>query len=255
MTTAERVLAYAVMALAVTLGAGSLALFVMGAGGWVQMGWPLAGALAWDAGLSLVFFVQHSGMVRQGFRERTEWLIPQRYQQAVYAIASGVALAMVALLWQPAEVRLFTFEGAWRWAPRLGVIAAAGLFFWSAVALKSFDGFGLEPILARLRGVEPPRPVFVVRGPYRWVRHPWYLCALLLIWSVAEMTAGRLLFAVLWSAWIWIGARLEERDLVREFGEPYAEYRRRVPMLIPWRFGAASFAGAGVRAAGSATAH
>ena len=33
----------------------------------------------------------------------------------------------------------------------------------------------------------------VVRGPYRWVRHPLYLTTLLMIWSYPDLTADRLL--------------------------------------------------------------
>jgi protein-S-isoprenylcysteine O-methyltransferase Ste14 len=36
------------------------------------------------------------------------------------------------------------------------------------------------------------------------------------------------------TVYILIGALFEERKLLREFGEAYAEYRRRTPMLIPW---------------------
>jgi hypothetical protein len=40
---------------------------------------------------------------------------------------------------------------------------------------------------------------------------------------------------VLWTAWICVGAVLEEADLLADFGDAYRDYRRKVPMLIPWR--------------------
>jgi protein-S-isoprenylcysteine O-methyltransferase Ste14 len=52
------------------------------------------------------------------------------------------------------------------------------------------------------------------------------------------MTATHLLFAVMTTAYILIAIRLEEHDLVNALPE-YAEYRRRVPMLIPGTGGAA----------------
>jgi hypothetical protein len=67
------------------------------------------------------------------------------------------------------------------------------------------------------------------------VRHPLYSCILVLFWTNPAMTADQLLLSVMWTAWIWVGAMLEERDLLAEFGESYGAYRRQVPMLIPWR--------------------
>jgi protein-S-isoprenylcysteine O-methyltransferase Ste14 len=109
------------------------------------------------------------------------------------------------------------------------------LFGWGVVALRSFDILGIGPIRARLRGTPHQPGPFVVRGPYRWVRHPLYSAILILFWTNPLMTSDRLLFNVLWTAWMIMGTVLEERDLVREFGEVYTEYKRKVPMLIPWR--------------------
>jgi protein-S-isoprenylcysteine O-methyltransferase Ste14 len=52
-------------------------------------------------------------------------------------------------------------------------------------------------------------------------------------WAAPTMTQGRLLFAALTTSYILLALRLEERDLLRDLGDDYAAYRRRVPMLIP----------------------
>jgi hypothetical protein len=75
-------------------------------------------------------------------------------------------------------------------------------------------------------------------GPYRWVRHPFYLGNLLL-------EIGLLLFA---GAWIALPAYLlvalfayratireEEEDLAALHGDAWREYAGRVPALLPWR--------------------
>ena len=69
--------------------------------------------------------------------------------------------------------------------------------------------------------------------PYRIVRHPLQLGILLAVFAVPVMTGDGLIFAGTMLAYILIGLRFEERALLREFGDNYAAYRRRVPMLVP----------------------
>lgn len=52
-------------------------------------------------------------------------------------------------------------------------------------------------------------------------------------WATPSMTIGHLLFASATTAYILIAIQLEERDLMRDFGDQYREYRNKTPMLIP----------------------
>ena len=98
--------------------------------------------------------------------------------------------------------------------------------------INHFDLFGLRQVWFHLRG-EPYRPlVFKTPGPYRLVRHPLYVGWFLAFWATPVMTAAHLLFALMTAAYILIAIQLEERDLMRVHPE-YAEYRRRVPMVVP----------------------
>jgi protein-S-isoprenylcysteine O-methyltransferase Ste14 len=54
-----------------------------------------------------------------------------------------------------------------------------------------------------------------------------------MIWSAPDLTSDRLLFNVIWSAYVLAGLRLEERDLIALHGQAYRDYRARVPMLLP----------------------
>jgi protein-S-isoprenylcysteine O-methyltransferase Ste14 len=200
----------------------------------VPLGLEEPAALAWDAGLCLVFFVQHSGMLRRPYRERAGRVLPVRYHPAVFSIASGVTLLLLIGLWQRTPV-LLALEGAPRWALR-GAFVLAGLgFLWAVRSLGSFDTFGLEPLRAHIAGTEPRALPLAIRGPYRWVRHPLYSLFLVLLWACPDVTADRLLFNSLFTVWIVLGTLLEERDLVRELGDSYRAYQSQVPMLVPWR--------------------
>ena len=235
----NRAAATALMIAAAVIGGGSLLAF----GAFLAFG-PFAGnrftgsdaaALGVDAALSLAFFGQHSGMVRAGFKARLARVISAPCVGAVYSVASGVALLAVVLLWQRTSAELWAWHGPAALAARIFALAAVAGFVWGVRSLRFFDPFGRLAIQAVLRGRPPPRFPFAVRGAYRWVRHPLYLCMLVLLWAVPWATADRLLFNVLWTVWTVVATRWEEKDLVAEFGDAYRRYQRAVPMLIPRR--------------------
>jgi len=197
--------------------------------------------LGLDASLSLAFFIQHSVMIRRSFRRWLAKFIRAEYHGALFTIASGVVLLILVAFWQKSAYVLAAPQGIICWLMRAVFILAILGAYLGFRALGSFDGFGVSPILNDLRGKDPRSMPFIVRGPYRWVRHPLYFFCLLLIWSCPALSLDRLLYNVLWSTWILVGSVLEERDLVADFGASYRDYQRKVPMLIPWRIRPADF--------------
>ena len=191
--------------------------------------------LSIDSLLCLTFFLQHSGMIRRSAKQRIGRWIPVNQIPALYSIASGVALLALVVLWQPTDHALVRLGGPLRWVSTIVSAAAVAGFAWGVHALREFDPFGTLALKAVLGNTPVPQSLFVARGPYRIVRHPLYLFILILIWCVPSLSADRLLFNLLWTAWIVVGTKLEERDLLADFGEVYREYQRSVPMLIPLR--------------------
>ena len=55
----------------------------------------------------------------------------------------------------------------------------------------------------------------------------------LAFWATPVMSFGHLLLALGMSAYILIGIRYEERDLVDQYGEQYLAYRDQAGMLTP----------------------
>lgn len=227
---------YLLVMITVLLGGGSLALFALflfwGPLDLVNLGFGTAATLWFDAGLSLAFFVQHSVMIRKSFHQRLGRLLPEKYHGVLFTLAAGIFLLAVVIFWQGPDYPLLTLTGGLRWLARLVFFLGLAGFFWGVTSLGFFDPFGLMPLLSEGQDSGQPQ-VLVQRGPYRWVRHPLYFCTILLIWSCPDLTADRLLFNILWTAWIVIGARLEERDLIDTFGQAYLDYRQKVPMLLP----------------------
>ena len=76
----------------------------------------------------------------------------------------------------------------------------------------------------------------VATGPYRWVRNPIYIAALLVVLGEAWlfMSLAVLAYAGAMAAFFHLFVTgYEERKLGRRFGDSYLEYRRRVPRWIP----------------------
>jgi protein-S-isoprenylcysteine O-methyltransferase Ste14 len=115
--------------------------------------------------------------------------------------------------------------------PAVAVIAiGAGLYLWCVWMFAVVGGGTPGPW-------DAPRRV-VATGPYRWVRNPIYLAALLVVLGEAWLflSVPLLVYAgavvILFHLFV---ISYEERTLHRRFGEAYLEYRRRVPRWLPRR--------------------
>ena len=192
-------------------------------------------ALLIDAFLSIIFFLQHSILVRRGFKQWLGKFMPDVYHNAFYGLTSGIALLLVLVFWQKSPTLIASANGIIYWILRgLFCICLAG-FFWGNKSLGSFDMLGVKPLMRYISNRPGKQQQIMAKGPYRWVRHPLYLFLIVIIWSCPVLTLDRLIFNIMWTVWIVIGTYLEDQDLHREFGSQYREYSSQVPMLIPYR--------------------
>jgi protein-S-isoprenylcysteine O-methyltransferase Ste14 len=139
-----------------------------------------------------------------------------------------VALTCLAFLLQPRWVDWASFDAP-PWMRLTGApvgLAGLGLFGWM------FRHLGLN-----VTSTSMPRPnaTLVTSGPYRWIRHPMYSGALILIVAASLLTAnlvmvigGAIMFALLAAR-----SRLEEQRLVERFGDTYRDYQRRTGRFLP----------------------
>ena len=195
---------------------------------------PAGTAILVDVGLLALFAVQHSVMARRWFKERWTRLVPRHLERSTYVLAASLVLTLVMWGWRPLPAVVWSVDQP------VATTVLDGLFWagWGVVLLSTFlidhfRLFGLKQVWAAARGGDLEAPEFQTPGLYRWVRHPLYLGFLLAFWCTPTMTAGRALFAGVWTGWILLAIRLEERDLVRHHGDAYREYRRRVRKLVP----------------------
>ena len=77
----------------------------------------------------------------------------------------------------------------------------------------------------------------VTHGPYRWVRHPFYVTAALLMASVTVLTANWLIGLTSLIVLILLAVRTpkEEQMLIERFGQQYRDYMAKTGRFFPWR--------------------
>jgi protein-S-isoprenylcysteine O-methyltransferase Ste14 len=109
-----------------------------------------------------------------------------------------------------------------------GQVFAALMLFTAFLQTDSLSFVGLRQLFEKEK-----TGALVTRGLYRVVRHPLYTFSLLYIWLSPRVSQNSLVFYIGVTLYVLIGAYFEERKLLRDFGEAYAEYRRKTPMLIP----------------------
>ncbi len=198
-----------------------------------ETGTPALQAAIIDVLLISLFGLVHSVMARPAFKRQWTRIIPNAAERATYVLQSSLLLAVIMLLWQPIPFVVWNAEGAAELVMLAVFFGGWGLIVIAIVALDHFEFTGLRQAWSLFDGRSMPAPIFRTPVLYRIVRHPLQLGIVLVVFSVPEMTGGGLLFASTMLGYTLIGLRFEERALLREFGEDYAAYRRRVPMLVP----------------------
>jgi protein-S-isoprenylcysteine O-methyltransferase Ste14 len=201
----------------------------------IDLGLGVRDALLINVFLSVMFFLQHSIMVRRGFKQWLGKYMPNVYHNAFYGITSAIALLLVLVFWQKTPALATRADGIIFWLLRALFFLCLAGFFWGVKSLGSFDALGVQPLMRYISNRPNKSQQIVAKGPYRWARHPLYFFMIILIWSCPVLTLDRLIFNIMWTGWIVIGTFLEDRDLHREFGSQYREYSTRVPILIPYR--------------------
>ena len=127
----------------------------------------------------------------------------------------------------------FIYHWTWPWLAisSLGQLLAVLLLVLGLLETDVWHFLGLRQILSGYAANESGE--LQTNGLYRYVRHPLYSAGLLFIWLTPVMTTSVLSLNIALSIYLYIGSTLEERRLVRQFGQAYEAYRQCVPRLIP----------------------
>jgi protein-S-isoprenylcysteine O-methyltransferase Ste14 len=195
---------------------------------------PLAPSLLINAALLLLFAVQHSLMARPNFKRVWTRIVPEEIERSTFVLFASLALALLCWQWRALPQPVWSIEDPIAAKALLAVSWSGwGLVLLSTFLISHFHLFGLSQGFARLLGSRLPEPAFVTPWLYRWLRHPIYAGFILAFWAAPRMSLGHLCFSAATTAYIFVGIRFEERDLMAYFGDRYRQYRAKVGMLVP----------------------
>lgn len=153
----------------------------------------------------------------------------RRFYRLLYNAFSVLSFAPILYLLMILEdFPLYQIPAPWSWVMRAGQALSALLLLVAVLQTDTLSFVGLRQLF------EEEKPAqLVTRGLYSMVRHPLYLFSLSFFWLSPSMSVNSLAFNIGVTAYFVIGAYFEERKLLRDFGEAYAEYKRKTPFLIP----------------------
>ncbi|MEJ0085733.1 MAG: methanethiol S-methyltransferase [Pseudomonadota bacterium] len=194
----------------------------------------LGTALLVNLGLLGLFAVQHSVMARPWFKRAWTRIVPEPAERSTYVLFSSLALIALFWFWQPMGGVVWNITSA-AGIDAMYAFYAAGwvLLLYVTFLIDHFDLFGLRQVWLQLVGRPFTAVTFKTPWLYRQVRHPLYVGWLMIFWATQTMTVAHLVFAIMTTAYILVAIQFEERDLIAAHPE-YAEYKKRVPSLIPF---------------------
>lgn len=195
---------------------------------------PIGLALLIDLGLLSLFALQHSGMARPGFKRVWTRIVPEPAERPTYVLLSSLLLAALFALWQPIGGTVWEAES--ELAARAILVVYFGgwaMLLYTTALLDHFDLFGLRQAWLAFRGRPYTSHPFQTPGLYKHMRHPLYVSWAIIFWAAPAMSVGRLIFAVVTTAYMLVAVLLEERDLVKHFGDAYRRYQESTPKYFP----------------------
>jgi methanethiol S-methyltransferase len=189
--------------------------------------------------LVIAWCILHSAMISVSV---TEYLHKRlgpafRFYRLFFNVVSALTLIPVVLYASLTRTEpLFRWDGYIRIIQVLLLGTAALLFFLGACRYDAGQFLGLKQIRegTSKKGITNAGELDT-SGVLSIMRHPWYLATFLLIWA-RQLDVSAILVNVILTSYLIVGTYLEEKKLIREFGENYRAYQKRVPMLIPYKW-------------------
>lgn len=191
------------------------------------------------AGLWIIWCAIHSGMIWVTVTDSLKRRLGNyfRFYRVFFNLVAIVTIIPVILYGRSLHAPvLFRWEGFMIVFQVLLLIMGMLLFLAGARHYDMLQFLGLRQIrTGTSRGALTATGQLHTTGILRITRHPWYLGAIMLLWT-GDLNISTLIGNIILTLYLILGTVLEEHKLVLEYGEDYCRYQRQVSMLFPLKY-------------------
>lgn len=180
----------------------------------------------------IVWGVAHSIMASLGFKDSLRRMFGNgfmRMYRLFYNIFSMISFVPILyLMTELPAPNMYQVPMPWNYLMLAGQGISVILLFVAVLQMDILSFVGLRQLFE-----EEKTGKLTTEGFYRFMRHPLYTFGLLILWLSPSVTVNSFVIYIALTIYIFVGAYFEERKLLREFGQEYAQYQSVTPMLIP----------------------
>ncbi|MFK7933716.1 MAG: isoprenylcysteine carboxylmethyltransferase family protein [Saprospiraceae bacterium] len=180
----------------------------------------------------VIYYATHSLLAEPRIKEWLQTrLIAARWYRLFYNLVAITTLLPI-IYWFVLIPQQQLWTSFWLNQSVGGILLLSGII----ILFLALRNYNLSEFSGTQQLKDTPFPnLLQTNGLNAYVRHPLYSAALLIFWGyfIYQPHLPALILAGVSTAYIVIGATLEERKLVEVFGESYKQYQRDTPMLIP----------------------
>jgi len=174
----------------------------------------------------------HSLVASHGFKNFLRRTLGDRFMKfyrLLYNLFAVLSIAPVLYLVVTLPNKtLYQVPSPWNYLMLAGQGISALLLFVAVLQTDVLSFAGLRQLIE-----EEKSGKLVTGGLYQVVRHPLYTFSLLILWFSPTVTLNSFIVYLALTVYVLVGIIFEERKLLREFGQEYADYKSVTPMLIP----------------------
>lgn len=180
------------------------------------------------------FAIIHSILATDYIKNRVKRLVGNslRFYRIIYTFLSFITFAPPLIVWLYYSSKtpvLYTLPD-WMLPGLLFIrIAGLGLFVYALFQTDLREFIGIK----QMQDSSGHKPVLITNGAYGVVRHPLYTGGIMVLFAKMGMTMLDMAAISLISAYLIIGAYIEEKRLLSIFGDEYKQYMAKVSMFIP----------------------